>query len=156
MAFTIRSSIETWNCVQLLLSTRNAPPRRTAGARLAAFSRASCSMIAWMSEPRGQAGSTGTTFPSDLAGDGNTKPGSVVARVPALEIEARVARRRARPRPLPSNRDGGHEPHQPKASGRQPILQRPPGDYDATSSAAIERVVMSRTTIEIETPGDWH
>ena len=37
------------------------------------------------------------------------------------------------------------------ASARQPILQRcTPSDYDATLRAAIERVVMSRTTIEIE------
>jgi site-specific DNA recombinase len=52
-----------------------------------------------------------------------------------------------------SNRYGGHELHQPKASGRHASTNSPaarPSDYDATLRAAIERVVMSRTTIEIE------
>jgi site-specific DNA recombinase len=75
-----------------------------------------------------------------------------VARVPALEIEARVAET-ARAASSASNRQGRHELHQPKASGRGASTDSPavrPSDDDATLRAAIERVVMSRTTIEIE------
>ncbi len=52
-----------------------------------------------------------------------------------------------------SNRQGRHELHQPEASGRGTSTDSPavrPSDHDATLRAAIERVVMSRTTIEIE------
>jgi hypothetical protein len=59
--------------------------------------------------------------------------------------------RRARPRPLPIGRVGMD--CQPKASGHGASTDSPavrPSDYDATLRAAIERVVMSRTTIEIE------
>ena len=58
----------------------------------------------------------------------------------------------AQPRLLSSGQ-GGHELHRPKASGRGASTNSPavqPSDYDATLRAAIERVVMSRTTIEIE------
>ena len=75
-----------------------------------------------------------------------------VARAPALEIEARVAEAVSAASPA-SNRYGGHELHQPKASDRGASTNSPavrPSDYDATLRAAIERVVMSRTTIEIE------
>jgi hypothetical protein len=75
-----------------------------------------------------------------------------VARVPALEIEARVAEA-ARAASSASNRQGWHGLHQPKASGLAASTDSPavrPSDHDATLRAAIERVVMSRTTIEIE------
>src|SRR6202035_233555 len=75
-----------------------------------------------------------------------------VARVPALEIEARVAEA-GRAALSASNRQGWHALHQPKASGRGASTDSPavrPSDDDATLRAAIERVVMSRTTIEIE------
>jgi hypothetical protein len=75
-----------------------------------------------------------------------------VARVPALEIEGRVTEA-VRAVSSASNRQGRHELHQPKASGRGTSTDSPavrPSDYDATLRAAIERVVMSRTTIEIE------
>jgi site-specific DNA recombinase len=75
-----------------------------------------------------------------------------VARAPALEIEARVAEA-ARAASPASNRRGRLELHQPKASGRGASTDSPaapPSDDDATLRAAIERVVMSRTTIEIE------
>ena len=52
-----------------------------------------------------------------------------------------------------SNRQGWHELHQPKASGNSASIDSPvahPSDYDATLRAAIERVAISRTTIEIE------
>jgi site-specific DNA recombinase len=75
-----------------------------------------------------------------------------VARVPALEIERRVTEA-VRAASSASNRQGWRELHQPKASGRGASTDSPAvrsSDYDATLRAAIERVVMSRTTIEIE------
>jgi hypothetical protein len=75
-----------------------------------------------------------------------------VARVPALDIEARVAKA-ARAASPASNRQGRQELHQPKASGHGASTDSPavrPSDDDATLRAAIERVVVSRTTIEIE------
>jgi len=75
-----------------------------------------------------------------------------VARVPALEIERRVTEA-VRAVASTSNRQGRHELHQPKASCSGASIDSPavrPSDYDATLRAAIERVVMSRTTIEIE------
>ena len=74
-----------------------------------------------------------------------------VARVPALEIERRVAEA-VRAASSASNGQGWQELHQPKASGHSASTDSPtmrPSDYDATLRAAIERVVMSRTTIEI-------
>jgi hypothetical protein len=52
-----------------------------------------------------------------------------------------------------SNRQGWHGLHQQKASGHGASTDSPAvhlSDYDATLRAAIERVVTSRTTIEIE------
>jgi site-specific DNA recombinase len=75
-----------------------------------------------------------------------------VARVPALEIERRVTEALRAASPVP-HRQGRHELHQPKARGHGASTDSPavrPSDYDATLRAAIERVVMSRTTIEIE------
>jgi site-specific DNA recombinase len=75
-----------------------------------------------------------------------------VARVPALEIERQVAEA-VRAASSVSKRQGWQELHQPKASGHGASTDAPavpPSGYDATLRAAIERVVMSRTTIEIE------
>ena len=75
-----------------------------------------------------------------------------VARVPALEIEARVAEA-VRAASSASHRQGWQELHQPKATGRGALTDSPvapPSDYEATLRATIERVVISRTTIEIE------
>ena len=75
-----------------------------------------------------------------------------VARVPALEIEARVAEAVRAASPA-SNRQGRRELHQPRASGHGALTDPPavhPSGYDATLRATIERVVMSRATIEIE------
>jgi site-specific DNA recombinase len=75
-----------------------------------------------------------------------------IARAPALEIEARVTEAVSADSPA-SNRHGGHQLHQPKPSGRDASTNSPaarPSGYAATLRAAIERVVMSRTTIEIE------
>ena len=70
----------------------------------------------------------------------------------ALEIEGRVteAVRAASPA---SHRQGRQELHPPKASSHGASADPPavrPRDDDATLRAAVERVVMSRTTIEIE------
>src|SRR4029077_12469416 len=75
-----------------------------------------------------------------------------VARVSALEIEARVAEE-ARAVSLASDRQVCQGLHQPKASSHGASTDPPagrPSDYDVTLRASIERVVMSRTTIEIE------
>jgi site-specific DNA recombinase len=75
-----------------------------------------------------------------------------VARVPALGIERRVAEA-VRAASSASKRQGWQELHQPKASGHGASTDAPavpPTDYAVTLRAAIERVVMSRTTIEIE------
>src|SRR3984957_17303923 len=75
-----------------------------------------------------------------------------IARVPALEIERRVAEA-ARAASSASKRHGWQELHQPKASGSGASTDAPaapPTDYAATLRAAIERVVISRTTMEIE------
>jgi hypothetical protein len=75
-----------------------------------------------------------------------------VARVPALEIERRVAEA-VRAASSASKRQGWQELHQPKASGHGASTDAPaapPSDYAVTLRAAIERIVMSRTTIEIE------
>jgi hypothetical protein len=72
--------------------------------------------------------------------------------VPALEIERRVAEAVCAASSV-SNPQDRHELHQPKASGRGASTDSPavyPSDYEATLRAAIERVVISRTTIEIE------
>ena len=77
--------------------------------------------------------------------------GSVV-RVSAFEIERRAAEA-VRTASFACNQRGWRELHQPKASCRGASTDSPavrPSDYDATLHAAIERVVTSRTTIEIE------
>ncbi len=71
---------------------------------------------------------------------------------PVLEIERRVAEAVRAASPA-SKLQGWQELHQPKASGHGALTDSPavrPSDHDATLHAAIERVVMSRTTIEIE------
>ena len=75
-----------------------------------------------------------------------------VARVPALEIEARVAEA-VRAASSASKGQDWQALHQPKASGHGAVTNSPaarPSDFDATLRAAVERVVISRTTIEIE------
>jgi hypothetical protein len=75
-----------------------------------------------------------------------------VARVSALEIEARVTEA-ARAATSASNRQVWHGLHRPKASGHGASTDSPavhPSDHDATLRAAIERVLVSRTMIEIE------
>jgi hypothetical protein len=72
--------------------------------------------------------------------------------VPALEIERRVAEAVSAASSA-SKRQGWQELHQPKASGHGASTDapaEPPTDHAVTLRAAIERVVISRTTIEIE------
>jgi hypothetical protein len=88
-------------------------------------------------------------------GQGRKHEAGSIARAPALELERRVAEAVSAASPA-SNRQGRHELHQPKASGRGASTDSPavrPSGYDVTLRAAIERVVMSRTTIEIELAG---
>ena len=69
-----------------------------------------------------------------------------------LYRERRVAEA-ARAASSASKRHGWQELHQPKASGSGASTDAPaapPTDYAVTLRAAIERVVLSRTTIEIE------
>jgi hypothetical protein len=71
-----------------------------------------------------------------------------------MEIERQVAEAVSAASPA-SNRQGRHrhELHLPKASGHGASTDSPavpPRGYEATLRAAIERVVVSRTTIEIE------
>ena len=75
-----------------------------------------------------------------------------VARAPALEIERRAAEA-VRGASSASKGQGRHALHQPKASGGGASTDSPaarPSDDEATLRAAVERVVVSRTTIEIE------
>ena len=75
-----------------------------------------------------------------------------VARAPALEIERRVTEA-VRAASSASDRQGWHGLRQPKASGRGASTDSPAvrsSAFDATLRAAIERVVISRATIEIE------
>ena len=72
--------------------------------------------------------------------------------MPALEIERRVIEA-VRAASSASNRHGRHELHQPKASGHGASTDSAavhPSDDDATLRTTIERVVLSRTTIEVE------
>jgi hypothetical protein len=101
-------------------------------------------------EPRGKGGRRWRYYVSQAVLQGRKHEAGSVARVPALEIESRVAEA-ARAASSASNRQGWRGLQQPKASGRgastdSPAVHR--SDYEATLRAAIERVVMSRTTIE--------
>ena len=145
---------ETWDGVQLLLAEhaqRTAGGRQNSDAPLAgklfddSGNRMSPSHAA-------KGGRRWRYYVSQAVLQGRKHEAGSVVRVPALEIEARVAEvvRAASPA---SNRHGRHELHQPKASGRQTSTNYPavrPSDDDAILRAAIERVVTSRTTIEIE------
>ena len=145
---------ETWGEVQRLFTehaTRQAGSRQTSDALLAGKlfddrgNRMSPSHAA-------KGGRRYRYYVSQAILQGRKHEAGSVARAPALEIEARVAEA-ARTASAASNRQGRQELHQPKASGRGASTDSPavrPSDYEATLRAAIERVVMSRTTIEIE------
>jgi site-specific DNA recombinase len=143
---------ETWDRVQLLLAEhaqRTTGVRQNSDALLAGKlfddhgNRMSPSHAA-------KGGRRWRYYVSQAVLQGRKQEAGSVARAPALEIEARVAEA------VPSsacNRQGWHGLHQPKGSGQGASTDSPavrPSDYDATLRAAIERVVTSRTTIEIE------
>ncbi|HZZ23661.1 MAG TPA: recombinase family protein, partial [Roseiarcus sp.] len=144
---------ETWDRVQLLLEEH---AQRTAGN-----CQSSDALLAGkLFDDRGnrmspshaaKGGRRWRYYVSQAILQGRKHEAGSVARVPALEIERRVAEAVSAASPA-SNRQGWHGLHQPKASGRRASTDAPaapPSDYDATLRAAIERVVMSRTTIEI-------
>ena len=145
---------ETWDRVQLLLAEH---AQRTAGN----CQRSGALLAGKLFDDRGnrmspshaaKGGRRWRYYVSQAALQGRKHQAGSVARAPALEIEARVAEA-ARAASSASNRQGWHELHQPKSSGRgasTAFLAVDPSDYDATLRAVIERVVISRTTIEIE------
>ena len=145
---------ETWDRVQLLLAEhaqRTAGNCQRSGALLAGKLFDDCGNRMSPSHAA-KGGRRWRYYVSQAALQGRKHEAGSAARAPALEIEARVAEA-ARAASSASNRQGWHELHQPKASGRGASTASPavdPSDYDATLRAVIERVVISRTTIEIE------
>jgi site-specific DNA recombinase len=145
---------ETWERVQLLLAEH---AQRTAGN----CQNSDALLAGKLFDDRGnrmspshaaKGGRRWRYYVSQAILQGRKHEAGSVARVPALEIEARVAEA-ARAASSASNPQGRHAPRQPKASGRGASTDSPavrPSDDEATLRAAIERVVMSRTTIEIE------
>jgi hypothetical protein len=96
-----------------------------------------------------KAGRRWRNYVSQAVLQGRKHEAGSVARAPALEIEARVAEATRAASPA-SNRQGRHGLHHPKARGRGASTDSTavhPSNYDAALRAAIERVVMSRTTI---------
>jgi hypothetical protein len=145
---------ETWDRVQLLLAER---AQRTAGN-----CRNSDALLAGkLFDDRGnrmspshaaKGGRRWRYYVSQAVLQGRKQEAGSVARAPAMEIEARVAEA-ARTVSSALHRQSRPELHQLKASGCGALTDSPAAhtsDDDATLRAAIERVVMSRTTIEIE------
>src|SRR6201994_4477468 len=136
---------ETWDRVQLLLAEhaqRTGGNSQNSGALLAGKlfddrgNRMSPSHAA-------KGGRRWRYYVSQAVLQGRKHEAGSVARVPALEIEARVAEA-ARAASSASDRQGWHGLHQPKASGRGASTDSPaasPSDYDATLRTTIERVV---------------
>ncbi|MFZ0600225.1 MAG: recombinase family protein, partial [Roseiarcus sp.] len=145
---------ETWDRVQLLLAEhaqRRAGNRQNSDALLAGklFDDRGNRMSSSHAAKDGQ---RWRYYVSQAVLQGRKHEAGSVARAPALEIERRVteAVRAASPA---FHRRGRPELHQPKASGCGASTDSSgvrPSDDDATLRAAIERVVISRTTIEIE------
>jgi site-specific DNA recombinase len=145
---------ETWDRVQLLLAEH---AQRTAGN----CQNSDALLAGKLFDDRGnrmspshaaKGGRRWRYYVSQAVLQGRKHEAGSVAWAPALEIEARVAEA-ARAASSASNRQGRHELHRPKASGRGASTDSRaarPSDDDATLRAAIERVVISRTTIEIE------
>ena len=146
---------ETWDRVQRLLAEHHA--QRTAGN----CQNSDALLAGKLFDDRGnrmspshaaKGGRRWRYYVSQAILQGRKHEAGSVARAPALEIEARVAEA-ARAASSATNRHRWHGLDQPRASGRTASTDSPavrPSDDDATLRAAIERVVMSRTTIEIE------
>ena len=158
-SLAIRARSETGFTATFACGARSAP-----GGRSAESSDANSSLPRKLFDDRGNRMSPATRPRAD--GDGATtclagrpqgrnhvKRGIRRPGAERSEIERRGRRRRrAGPRPLPIGRVGIHcISRRRAATARQPILhRRTRAYYEATLRAAIERVVMSRTTIEIE------
>ena len=149
---------ETWDCVQALLSEhayRTGGPRRDTQALLAGKlfddrgNRMSPSHAA-KGERRWR------YYVSQVILQGRKQEAGSVVRVPALEIERRVTEAvRAASSASDRQRSSGLHSAQRGASGRGTSSDLPAArlsavDLDANLRAAVERVVVSRTTIEIE------
>jgi site-specific DNA recombinase len=145
---------ETWDRVQLLLAEhaqRRAGNRQNSDALLAGKlfddrgNRMSPSHAA-------KGGRRWRYYVSQAVLQGRKQDAGSVARAPALEIERRVAEALRAASPA-SHRQDRQELDQPRARGHGASTDSPAapqsGD-DATLRVAIERVVMSRTTIGIE------
>jgi hypothetical protein len=145
---------ETWDRVQLLLAEHT---QRTAGNCQNSDALLAGKLFDDRRNPMSpshaaKGGRRWRYYISQAVLQGRKHEAGSVARAPALEIEARVAEA-ARAASSASNRQNWHGLHQPKASGHVASTDSPavhPRGYEATLRAAIERVVMSRTTIEIE------
>jgi site-specific DNA recombinase len=145
---------ETWDRVQLLLAEH---ARRRAGN----CQNSDALLAGKLFDDRGnrmspshaaKGGRRWRYYVSQAVLQGRKHEAGSVARAPALEIERRAAEA-VRAASSASKVQGWQELHQPKASGRGASTDSPavrPSDDDATLRAAIERVVISRTTIEIE------
>jgi site-specific DNA recombinase len=148
---------ETWDRVQLLLAEH---AQRTAGN----CQNSDALLAGKLFDDRGnrmspshaaKGGRRWRYYVSQAVLQGRKNEAGSIARAPALEIEARVAEA-ARAVWAAFNRQGRHELHLLKAGGRGGSTDSPavrPSDDEATLRAAIERVVMSRTAIEIELAG---
>jgi site-specific DNA recombinase len=144
---------ETWGRVQLLLAEH---AQRTAGN----CQNSDALLAGKLFDDRGnrmssshaaKGGRRWRYYVSQAILQGRKHEAGSVARAPALEIERQVAEA-VRAASSASNRQGWHALHRPKASGHGASTDSAtvhPSDDDAALRAAIERVVMSRTTIEI-------
>ena len=135
---------ETWDRVQLLLAEH-------AQRRIGNCQNSDALLAGKLFDDRGnrmspshaaKSGRRWRYYVSQAVLQGRKHEAGSVARAPALEIERRV-----------TEAVRAATPHPPRASGQCASTGAPsahPSDYAVTLRAAIERVVMSRTTIEIE------
>ena len=124
---------ETWDRVQLLLAEH---AQRTAGGRQNSDALLASKLFDDRGNPMSpshaaKGGRRYRYYVSQAILQGRKHEAGSLGRVPALEIEARVAEvvRAASPA---SNRHGGHELHQPKASGRHASTNSPAGVVKVT------------------------
>src|SRR6202046_2583269 len=145
---------EAWDRVQLLLAEH---AQRTAGN----CQNSDALLAGKLFDDRGnrmspshaaKGGRRGRYYVSQAVLQARKHEAGSLPRGPALEIERRVTEA-VRAASSASNRQGWQELHQPRASGHGASADSPaarPSDDDATVRAAIERVVISRTTMEGE------
>jgi hypothetical protein len=139
---------EIWDRVQLLLAEH---AQRTAGGRQNSDGLLAGKLFDDRGNPMSpshaaKGGRRYRYYVSQAILQGRKHEAGSVARVPALEIEARVAEA-VRAASAASNRHGGHQLLQPKASGHHGSTNCPtarPSGYAATLRAAIERGRVAR------------